>query len=178
MCAGHSWAFMGIHGHPWASMGVCARLHVVDGLEAEHGRHRGEEGLPKMVDLVEGGGGLDREEHAADRRACAHARARERRVAGAREAGGAGGERRVEQLKRHMDGLIDSFDGEAKKARTVLRDATSGAPIGYVLGAPTAPVPAARAACSIPINTINLRFFLCQTYKSFKTLQQYNVMIV
>jgi len=30
--------------------------------------------------------------------------------------------RRMEQLKRHMDGLIDSFESEAKKARTVLKD--------------------------------------------------------
>ena len=36
-------------------------------------------------------------------------------------------ERRVEQLKRHMEGLIDSFDGEAKKARKALRDIGSGA---------------------------------------------------
>jgi hypothetical protein len=30
--------------------------------------------------------------------------------------------RRVDQLKRHMESLIESFDSEAKKARTVLRD--------------------------------------------------------
>ena len=31
-------------------------------------------------------------------------------------------ERRVDQLKRHMGSLIDSFDGEAKKARKALQD--------------------------------------------------------
>ena len=36
-------------------------------------------------------------------------------------------ERRVEQLKRHMEGLVENFDGEAKKARTVLRDVAANA---------------------------------------------------
>ena len=37
--------------------------------------------------------------------------------------------RRVEQLKRHMDGLIDSFDTEAKKAKKALKDIGAAAPV-------------------------------------------------
>ena len=39
-------------------------------------------------------------------------------------------ERRVEQLKRHMNGLVESFEGEAKKARTVLREVAANASSG------------------------------------------------
>ena len=73
-------------------------------------------------------------------------------------------ERRVEQLKRHMDGLIDSFDGEAKKARTVLRDIAantgssepvattdgSAPPPGLPAAAPPAPMCSALPAAPPP----------------------------
>ena len=39
-------------------------------------------------------------------------------------------EQRVDQVKRHMEGLIESFDGEAKKARTVLREVAANAGSG------------------------------------------------
>lgn len=38
--------------------------------------------------------------------------------------------RRVDQLKEHMEGLVESFEVEAKKARTVLRDIASGSSAG------------------------------------------------
>ena len=44
-------------------------------------------------------------------------------------------ERRVEQLKRHMEGLIESFDGEAKKARKVLREIGASASTADEVGA-------------------------------------------
>ena len=34
---------------------------------------------------------------------------------------------RTDALKRHMEGLIENFEGEAKKARVVLRDVASNA---------------------------------------------------
>ena len=64
-------------------------------------------------------------------------------------------DRRVEQLKRHMEGLIESFDGEAKKARTVLRDigANAAGEAGASSGGAEAEVeaaPATTAAAAAP----------------------------